>query len=104
MDRGLKLFIAVTFAASLALALLAPLAAQSPDGLEKVAEEKGFAEKEVAPSASGIMAGYKIPALKNRATSTAAAGIIGVVTAFSIAGGIALIFRRKTNDGERKTS
>lgn len=104
MDRNLKLSIAAAFAVSLALALLSPFAAQSPDGLEKIAEEKGFAEKELAPSASGIMAGYKIPALKNRAASTAAAGIVGATTAFSIAGGIAWILRRKTNDGERKTS
>jgi len=89
---------------ALLLALfLSPFASSSPDGLERVAETKGFAEKgegwtlwHYAP-----LRDYAISWIKNEKVSTALSGLIGTLAVFSMALGVSKLLKEKT-DGEKK--
>ena len=49
---------------ALLMAIISPLASSSPDGLEKVAEDKGFIEK-AAEAPYKLMADYLFPGVEN---------------------------------------
>jgi len=72
------------------------LASSSPDGLERVAENKGFIDlgKE-APFQ--IIADYVFPGIENEAVATILAGVIGTLILFGVAYALAwlLISRRR---------
>lgn len=97
MKRRLDGLIWIGLGISLMLALfLSPLASTSPDGLEKVAETKGFAEKggswkfwKHAP-----LSDYTIPWIKNEKVSTALSGLIGTLAIFFIALGIGKLIKK----------
>jgi cobalt/nickel transport protein len=99
MKRRLDGLIWIGLGISLLLALfLSPFASSSPDGLEKVAETKGFSEKaegwkfwKYAPFSE-----YAIPWIKNEKVSTAVSGLIGTLAIFFIAMGIGKLIKRST--------
>jgi len=65
---------------------LSPFASQSPDGLEKVAADKGFLQKgEVAPTLAAPIPDYAMPGIKREGAATAAAGLLGTLIAFAAA-------------------
>ena len=85
-----KEYIAGLFIALFLAAVLSPFASPWPDGLEKVAEDKGFIEKgEVKPTVTSPMPDYAIPGVKNEALATSAAGIIGTLIVFLAGCGLA---------------
>lgn len=100
MKRRLDGFIWIGLGVALLLALfLSPFASSSPDGLEKVAETKGFLEKgeewtfwRYAPFSD-----YSIPWIKNEKVSTALSGLIGTLAIFLIALGIGEIIKRSSS-------
>ncbi len=55
-----------------------PFASRLPDGLQRVAGDKGFLEKEAKPLARAPLADYLWPGIRNERFSTAAAGIAGI--------------------------
>ena len=61
-----------------AVVLLAPMSSSSPDGLERVAIDVGFADQG-SDAAYEILPGYSVPFLGDSALSLIMAGIIGVV-------------------------
>lgn len=67
-------------------------ASGSPDGLERVAEDKGFAE-EAQESTFEIMPDYTVP-FGSDIISASLAGIIGVLALFLVTYGIGKLFRR----------
>ncbi len=70
-------------AALLVAVILAPFASSWPDGLEKVAEALGFAERaEVAPAVSAPLPDYQVPGIIHPGLSTALAGVVGTVLVF----------------------
>ena len=72
----------------LAVACISPLASSSPDGLERVAEDKGFLGLgQEAPYQ--VIADYVFPGIANEALATILAGIIGTLILFSVAYGLA---------------
>ena len=80
----------------LAVASFSPLASSSPDGLERVAEDKGFIDLgQEAPYQ--VIADYVFPGIENEALATILAGIIGTFILFGVAYGLAwlLILRKK---------
>ncbi len=82
--------------ACLVVAVLSPLASSSPDGLERVAEDKGFlALAEAAPFQ--VIADYVFPGVASEAVATIIAGVIGTLLLFCLAYGIAwlLVTTRK---------
>lgn len=99
MKRRLDGLIWIGLGVSLLLALfLSPFASTSPDGLEKVAETKGFSEKgegwkvwKYAPFSK-----YAIPWIKNEKVSTALSGLTGTLAIFFIAIGVGKLIKRST--------
>ena len=73
---------------------ISPLASPFLDGLEKVAEEKGFLEKGEEAVLSSPIPDYTWPGMENAGAATATAGAIGTATAFFAACGLALLLRR----------
>jgi len=80
---------------AIALAILSPLASSHPDGLEWVAEQKGFLDAAKEPLYS-IIPDYVMPGISNEAAATIIAGIIGTLIVFGVALGVAYFRRRST--------
>ena len=79
---------------ALFLALLSPLASSSPDGLERVAEDKGFMET-AREAVFEVIPDYVLPGVGNEAGATILAGIIGTLMLFGIGYGIAQLLKAK---------
>ena len=60
---------------------IAPFASKYPDGLERIARDKGFLEKEEA-RLPAVISGYSFPGIKNEKLSAIIAGILGVIIVF----------------------
>jgi cobalt/nickel transport system permease protein len=72
---------------ALALALfVSPLASRWPDGLDRVAENLGFKEKDRTnqPLIPSPIPDYKMPGVKNASMATSLAGGVGTVVAFGL--------------------
>lgn len=69
--------VAVGLAIALLVALFSPLASSDPDGLEKVAEDKGFIDEGKDPPYE-VIADYVFPWVDNEDLATILAGIVGV--------------------------
>ena len=84
---------------ALAVTLVAPLASVWPDGLERVAEDRGFIDLEEEPSYE-IIPDYVLPGLQNESLATILAGMVGVLIVFGVAlvAGYALRGRRSGGD------
>lgn len=79
---------------ALFLALLSPLASSSPDGLERVAEDKGFMET-AREAVFEIIPDYVLPGVGNEAGATILAGIIGTLMLFGIGYGLAQLLKAR---------
>lgn len=76
------------------LAVASPLASAYPDGLEWVAEQKGFLETAREPLYN-IIPDYVLPGVSNEALATILAGIIGVLIVFGASLAIAYLRRAR---------
>jgi hypothetical protein len=90
----------IALLACLVMAILSPLASSSPDGLERVAEDKGFISL-VGSSPFQLIADYVFPGIENEAIATIVAGIIGVLVLFGMAYSLAWLL---VTYGKRKTA
>jgi cobalt/nickel transport protein len=100
MERRLKGFLWIGLGISLLLALfISPFASSSPDGLEKVADTEGFAEKAKGGSIWNYapLPDYGIPRIKNEKLSTALSGLIGTLAIFFLAIGIGKLIKKSPN-------
>jgi hypothetical protein len=89
----------ISFLVCLAIASLSPLASSSPDGLERVAEDKGFiALAQEAPFQ--VIADYAFPGIGSEAMATILAGLIGTVILFGVVYGGAWLVRSKRKKEE----
>jgi cobalt/nickel transport protein len=83
------IFLAAGLSVSLALAvLLSPWASSSPDGLERVAKDKGFLEKAEATEPlwqASPAPDYRVPGVPREGVSTALAGLLGTAITFGAA-------------------
>jgi cobalt/nickel transport system permease protein len=75
-------------------AIASPLASSHPDGLEWVAEQKGFLSAARGP-VYNIIPDYVFPGIGNEALATIVAGIIGVVVVFGVALAVAYTRRNR---------
>ena len=82
------------FLIALLTAVLLPLASSSPDGLEKMALDNGFAGVSVEPILK-IWPDYMIPGVANPTTTMLLSGMVGVLILFGIGYGIAKLLRVK---------
>jgi len=83
-------------AAVLLALIISPIASPRPDGLEKVAGDKGFIEKaDVKPTVRSPLRDYIMPGIKNEKVATAIAGALGTLLVFGIGYGLAAILGAK---------
>jgi hypothetical protein len=89
VSRNVRIFVVAGLLVGLGLALLAsPFASSSPDGLEKVATEEGFAgAADNHDLADGPLADYGVEGVGER-VGTAIAGVVGLLVTFGVALGL----------------
>ncbi len=89
-----EILFGVIVALFLAIAV-SPFASPWPDGLEKVAEDKGFLEKgEVAPILVSPVPDYVWPGIKSERIATSLAGAAGTLVSFTAGVILAVIIKR----------
>jgi cobalt/nickel transport protein len=99
--KSIYIFVFAGLALAVTLALIvSPWASSSPDGLEKVAEDKGFQEKaeQTEPTwNSSPVPDYAMPGVEEShpALATGLAGLCGTIAIFLIAWGLALVLKKK---------
>ena len=95
----LVLVLGLALAVGLATAV-APYASSSPDGLERVATDKGFVEQGTlhAVQDDSPLPGYAFPGIGNERLATGVAGFVGTLGVFAIGFGVARVLRRREDD------
>jgi hypothetical protein len=92
-----RLLVIVGLALAIGLATaVSPYASSSPDGLEKVAEDKGFIEtgKLHSVQEESPIPDYAFPGIDNSRVATGLAGFVGTLGVFAIGFGLARVVRR----------
>ncbi|OHD25678.1 MAG: hypothetical protein A2064_06590 [Spirochaetes bacterium GWB1_66_5] len=86
----------IGLAVSLAVGALLSLAASPhPDGLERVAEDKGFLETAVGtPLLHSPLPDYVFPGIANERLATGLAGFLGTLVLFALGWGLGWLLRR----------
>ena len=94
-NKGLWIFLGVMLVVAILLGVfVAPWASSSPDGLEKVAEDKGFTKKteEQKPTWNhSPMKDYSFPGVKGEKASTGISGLVGVLITLAAATAVGLL-------------
>ncbi len=107
LAKKTKLFMLIGLAVAILLAVVvAPFASSLPDGLEKVAEEKGLLERGKGPQSWRFspLPDYMVPGLGAGPLATAAAGLIGTLVVFLTGWGLAHIIRMRAGSNEEPHS
>lgn len=86
--------------AALVVIVLAPLASPDPDGLERVAEDRGFIER-AQDAFYEVLPDYSIPGIDDPFLSTVLAGLIGVAVVFALMVGLGKLLARRRTPRER---
>lgn len=81
---------------ALVVALFSPLASPHPDGLERVAEDKGFLDR-AQEATYHIIPDYVFPGIPNERAATIVAGVVGTLLVFGVAYGLASLLRRRAH-------
>ena len=95
--RSRFLAIAALAVVLLVAGVLSGFASGSPDGMEKVAQEKGFSAQGRESAALGPFDGYAVAGDDSR-LGTGAAGVAGAGMVLLIAGGAAWAIRRRPSE------
>jgi cobalt/nickel transport system permease protein/cobalt/nickel transport protein len=75
-------------------------ASSSPDGLNRVAQDKGFSGTQRKHVTDSPFAGYDTKGVANHRLSGGVAGVTGSLVVLVLAGGLALVVRRRgSRDG-----
>ena len=76
---------------------VSPWASASPDGLERVAEDKAFLDqgKLHAVQEDAPIPDYAFPGVENERVATGLAGFVGTLAVFAIGYGLAYLLRRR---------
>ncbi len=100
MKRETKIVLVGIVIALLLVVILAPFASSLPDGLEKVSETEGFANKAVVFSET-LMPDYLVPGVGNEKLATIMAGIVGTIIVFTF---VYLMARWMSKKGNKNRS
>ena len=95
MDKRI-IFTGLLIALSLAI-FLSPFASSWPDGLERVAEDKGFIDlAEIQPLISSPIPDYTWPGIRNQRLSTSVAGLVGTLIIFGLGFSLGFLLSAKS--------
>jgi hypothetical protein len=90
----LRLFVVLAVAVAVGLATaVAPFASSSPDGLERVAQQHGFAEHGRERGDSPVP-GYAFPGIHDERLATGAAGFTGTIVVLAAGWGLMALLGR----------
>lgn len=78
--------------------IFSPFASRKPDGLQKLALDRGFSETHQIVYYNAPLADYYVPGIGNRQISRGLAGLLGVVISFGLCFGVGFIFVKKRSD------
>jgi len=87
------ILVGVGIAIALLITLFSPLASASPDGLEKVAEDKAFIDS-AKDAPYELIADYVFPWVDNEDLATILAGAVGVLIVAGVTFGLAFGLQR----------
>jgi hypothetical protein len=88
--------VGVALVALLLAGVVSFYASASPDGLNRVAADQGFAATEKQHASDGSpLAGYESKGVHDARASRAVAGVTGTVVVLLLAGGLTLLVRRR---------
>ena len=87
----------IALLACLAVVSFSPLASSSPDGLERVAEDKGFIDQ-VQEASFQIIADYIFPGIENEALATILAGLTGTMILFGVMYSVAWLLKSRKKE------
>lgn len=93
-----RVFMALALALAVGLAVaVSPFASASPDGLEKVADEKRFLDEGrlAAIQEDSPIRDYAFPGVENERVATGLAGFAGTLVVCGVGYGVALVARRR---------
>lgn len=95
MSKHIFTILALAMAIGLATAV-SPFASSSPDGLERVADDKAFLERgELAPiQEDAPVPDYAFPGVGDARVATGLAGFAGTLGVFALGYGVAVVSRR----------
>ena len=95
---SIRLFTILALAVAVGLATaISPYASSSPDGLERVAEDKAFLG-EGAPhpvQEASPIPDYAFPGVEDERVATGLAGFVGALGVFALGSGLSLVIRRR---------
>jgi hypothetical protein len=95
---SMRLFVALALALAIGLAFfLSPYASSSPDGLERVAGNKGFLERGKVHriQEDSPVPDYAFPGIDDPRLATGVAGFVGTLAVFAVGFGAASALRRR---------
>jgi hypothetical protein len=85
--------IATGLGIALFITLFSPFASSDPDGLERVAEDKGFLQVAESPPYE-LISDYVFPWVGNEDLATILSGIVGVLIVAGLVSGVAFLLTR----------
>jgi hypothetical protein len=94
----MRYFVIVAVAVAVGLATaVSPFASGSPDGLEKMAADKGFAShgRTHAVQEDAPIPDYAFPGIHDERVATGVAGFVGTLGVFAVGYGLAFVLRRR---------
>ena len=101
--RNAGLLLAGLLVALLLAGVASHYASSEPDGLNKVAIDKGMDRQEKESATAGSpLAGYGVEGVSSERLSGGLAGVIGVIATFTVAGGVTYVAtarRRRSGRG-----
>jgi PDGLE domain len=102
-SSNLRMFLLGGLLVAIGLAtLVSGFASSAPDGLNKVAEDHGFAASAKEHLfENGPLAGYAVKGVNNDRLSTALAGLIGVLVTFGVGLALFALLRAMRPDRDR---
>ena len=104
MKVSLRIFFVLALAVAVGLAVaVSPFASSSPDGLEKVAGEKGFLDNGTLHSIQeeSPIPDYAFPGIDNPRVATGVAGFFGTIAVALIAAALGWLFHLRGSPGTR---
>jgi len=93
MKRRYSMLIAAGLGIALIITLFSPFASSKPDGLERVAEDKGFSGVAASPPYK-LVSDYVFPGVGNENLATILSGIVGVLIAAALVFAVAFLLAR----------